>query len=510
MEESSRSQLKATAQSKNKVEYEQTHTASVGQGFGDQEFHENIPKRWQQFYIWVLFLNHISAQWQTYLFVYLANGDDKYTNIKEDLDLSGETYALVTGTVFTLVNSVFGLLMGYFADRYNRKWLLFPATVLWTLMTLSTAFTHNFWEVLIPRIGFSFFMSACIPVSVSLINDYFEHEQRGRANSLFAFGIYLGGGLSSLSLILDQKTGQCDQFSIFSTDIVVQRAKKSAIIEVIASTLRFFGGYAIGFWSPTFFQGRYPDYVQEYSICNAFVVIVGGLTSSYTGGWITDKYEDRYPRIKGYISGFGALVSCVFIILTYTAQINFWVSMVGLFLAYLTAEMWYGPAHAAVNRIFPSEFQGLAIAIFTLFGASAGALATYLLGLIGDKFQTKDYPERSGYCLTAFVLFSYCTCCPMFIWASIEYEKMIKGRQEKEKMKLIESQLQEQENQNNRQNFDQKTQDSQVLSQQAKDNSQNNYNTFKHQNQEQNQEPYSTQKPNGSTISSQIQNNDSQ
>lgn len=139
--------------------------------------------------------------------MYLATGTDKYTNIQLDLDLSGETYALITGTVFTLVNSVLGLLMGYLADRYNRKWILLPMSILWSVMTLLSAFTHNFWQVLLPRIGFSFFMSACVPVSVSLINDYFEHEKRGRANSLFAFGIYLGGGLSSLTLILDEYCG---------------------------------------------------------------------------------------------------------------------------------------------------------------------------------------------------------------------------------------------------------------------------------------------------------------
>ena len=147
------------------------------------------------------------------------------------------------------------------------------------------------------------------------------------------------------------------------------------------------------------------------------------------GGYITDKYEAKYPRIKGYISGFGALLSCVFIVITYTLQINFYVGMFSLFLAYLSAEMWYGPAHAAVNKIFPSEFQGIAIAIFTLLGATAGALATYLIGVIGDRLDIKAYPERSGYCLTVFILFSYCTCCPMFIWASIEYEKMLKGKE---------------------------------------------------------------------------------
>ena len=97
--------------------------------------------------------------------------------------------------------------MGYLADKFNRKWILIGTTIAYTLMTLATAYTNSFVEVLIPRIIFSFFMAACIPVSVSLINDYFKHEMRGRANSLFAFGIYLGGGLSSLTLILNQNVG---------------------------------------------------------------------------------------------------------------------------------------------------------------------------------------------------------------------------------------------------------------------------------------------------------------
>jgi MFS family permease len=109
----------------------------------------------------------------------------------------------VKGVVFTLINSVFGLLFGYLADSFNRKWILVITTFAYTLMTFAMAFVHSFIQVLIPRILFSFFMAACIPVSVSLINDYFPLEWRGRANSMFAFGIYLGGGLSSLSALIN-------------------------------------------------------------------------------------------------------------------------------------------------------------------------------------------------------------------------------------------------------------------------------------------------------------------
>ncbi len=75
--------------------------------------------------------------------------------------------------------------------------------------------------------------------------------------------------------------------------------KKSFIYFIVASTLRFFGGFSLGFWSAPFFQNKYPDMINTFAYSNAFVVVVGGLTSSYLGGWISDKYEDRYPRIKG-------------------------------------------------------------------------------------------------------------------------------------------------------------------------------------------------------------------
>lgn len=51
------------------------------------------------------------------------------------------------------------------------------------------------------------FMSAGVPISVSLICDYVLPNQRGRAQSFYACGMYLGVGLSSLSEILDEACG---------------------------------------------------------------------------------------------------------------------------------------------------------------------------------------------------------------------------------------------------------------------------------------------------------------
>jgi hypothetical protein len=53
-------------------------------------------------------------------------------------------------------------------------------------------------------------------------------------------------------------------------------------------------------------------------LINGLVIICGGLPSSYIGGWLSDKYEAKYPKIKGQLSGLGALAAVPFILVTYS------------------------------------------------------------------------------------------------------------------------------------------------------------------------------------------------
>jgi len=147
----------------------------------------------------------------------------------------------------------------------------------------------------------------------------------------------------------------------------------------IASFFRFFGGYSLGFLSATFFIHRYPENDTDYAYMASVIVIGGGLPSSFLGGYIADKFEDRYPSIKGIIAGFGALAACPFIVITYIIQPPFWWAILSYYIAYFLAEMWYGPAHAQINNLFPSQFQGFACAVFNMSGTVAGTIATAML-----------------------------------------------------------------------------------------------------------------------------------
>ena len=92
---------------------------------------------------------------------------------------------------------------------------------------------------------------------------------------------------------------------------------------------------------------------------NAFVTIFGGMPSSYLGGLLGDYFESEkggnHLQSKGYISGFGALIACIFIITCYLIQINFWVSIASLYLAYLSAEVWLGITYSMINKTIPSN-----------------------------------------------------------------------------------------------------------------------------------------------------------
>jgi hypothetical protein len=51
----------------------------------------------------------------------------------------------------------------------------------------------------------------------------------------------------------------------------------------------------------------------------------------------------------------------------------------------------------------------------------AGAIATFLLGVLGDKFHAIQNPKIYGYLMGGAVLISYIGCCPFFIWAGRSY-----------------------------------------------------------------------------------------
>lgn len=70
--------------------------------------------------------------------------------------------------------------------------------------------------------------------------------------------------------------------------------------------------------------------------------------------------------------------------------------------------------------------QGFAVALFMVTGAASGSLFTYILGVLGDKYDIDNNPDRIGHILTIFVCISYWGSIPFFLLNSREYARNIK------------------------------------------------------------------------------------
>ncbi len=71
----------------------------------------------------------------------------------------------------------------------------------------SQALAHSFSHVLLSRLALGVTESLAAPASYSLIAAYFPLSERGFANGVYACGIYIGGGLASLSIVIARAYG---------------------------------------------------------------------------------------------------------------------------------------------------------------------------------------------------------------------------------------------------------------------------------------------------------------
>ena len=300
--------------------------------------------------VFPLLLIYISNQWSRYSISYLvdfssttddgATAASAYQAMNIDLQFTQSQYGLLASTAFTVLFALSSLLAGSLADRYNRKLLtLVPATI-WTLATLYTSFAQTYNDVLIARVIMGGACAFAVPAAYSLLADNVSKDKLALTNSLFGSGVYLGGALASLSLLLDQSVGwrgtmttiggfgavsvvmvglllpsddDRDSKKIESSEAtksitLLEEEEKNGVVQnairilsiprvrliFIASFFRFCSGLMIGVWAASYYKQAFPDYASEYAVVNALIVGVLGFSSGILGGYIADGLGSWY------------------------------------------------------------------------------------------------------------------------------------------------------------------------------------------------------------------------
>ena len=111
-------------------------------------------------------------------------------------------FGLVSSFVFSLPYSFLGVWAGIESGRVNRKVFLGLSCILWSATALGMGLMPTFAGFVAFRFLLGCFASGCNPNAYSLIADYFPPQYRSTANAIETSGSYVGGGLSSICVLL--------------------------------------------------------------------------------------------------------------------------------------------------------------------------------------------------------------------------------------------------------------------------------------------------------------------
>ena len=116
-------------------------------------------------------------------------------------------YGMLSGPAFSISYAVAGIFMGLLVDNVNRKNLLLSALFLWSASTVISGTTSSFAVLFGMRFILGLFVSATEPAGFSLLGDFFPRKVRTTANAIVGTGAYIGGGLSSLLIVVIAQFG---------------------------------------------------------------------------------------------------------------------------------------------------------------------------------------------------------------------------------------------------------------------------------------------------------------
>jgi len=355
------------------------------------------------------------------------------------------------------------LIAGNLADRYDRKVLTIGSCLAWTAATLGTGLASSYEEVTSLRILMGLGMGFTTPAAYTLIRDLFPKSNAGLASSIYGSGVYFGGALASLTILLDLNFGWRETMFLIaaygvsvagltsyslpndpsndgyaknnddspevtkSDDSFVESAStvlSSTSVQwlYVASFFRFCSGLSIGVWGASYFKLAFPNDASSYAIINAVIVGVCGAISGIIGGaasdWIASKAAD-----KGFSQNVGRLlVPIVGTLLSIPAWYycvnaeTFNASMICLAIEYLVAECWFGPVIATLQSSVGNK-GGTAQGLFTLTGAFANIAPSALGSIYGSMSGVggSDSSSILSSLLSSFVGFGYLISAICFI-----------------------------------------------------------------------------------------------
>lgn len=337
--------------------------------------------------------------------------------IKEDLNVTDTQMSYLGGLAFAVFYTFFGIPIGRMADSRNRKVIISVGLAMWSFFTVVCGMVNKYGWFAAARMGVGVGEATLSPSAYSLITDMFQPKRVALAISIYAAGIYIGSGLSSVfgamvigwaesagqltvPLIGDVKPwqfvfiaigfpGLLFTFVMLTVKEPIRRGIRAVsndkpvaavpFLEVfsyigrnwptffyhnVGFALCSFISYGASYWIPSFLIRVHEFTRVEAGLYYGSIVAIFGTIGIIFGGWLAGKLAERgYEDSKMRVGLIAALLHIPMGILYPLMDDPFWVLVI-LCPSVFTVAMPFGVAPAAVQEMMPNRMRAQASAVY--------------------------------------------------------------------------------------------------------------------------------------------------
>ncbi len=333
--------------------------------------------------------------------------------IQEEFHVSKEQIGFLT-SAFLAFYMIAAPFVGPLADRYSRKTIIVLGALFWSGLTLLTAVTHNYTELLIRHTLVGIGEATFVTIAPTFVSDLFAEKVRGRILGVFYLAIPVGSAAGYLlgwwlaphhgwrfpfyvaavpgfllaigaSFLTEPERGQFDshkdeadwlpagfQGSNFRRflvrnyyftrklwfDVVLNPAFLTATLGMAFMTYSL-GGIQV--WMPQFLYSE-----RHYSLARAdflfgIIVASAGLIAAITGGWLGDYLLPRMKSSYYLVSAASMLLGVPVMIVALFAKGPLMIPAIALAAFFLLLNT--APLNAAVINSVGAHIRATALAV---------------------------------------------------------------------------------------------------------------------------------------------------
>ena len=366
-------------------------------------------------------------KWEVVILLWIAfflnQGDRQAFNIvlpqiQTLFGASDSTMGLIAA-LFNVFYAVVVPFAGFYADRLSRSKMIIVSTLIFSTATLFTGFTGGVISFIIFRcVGMGVGQGIFGPTYMGLIAQYHDSTTRGRAMSFHQTSSYIGvvvcsvlagyiadhlgwqyacyifGGLGVLFTVWmairlkDKQTAapvQKTEQPAFKDGLSAFFKVPTAICMLVAYTCAIFTITGYLTWMPKYIKETFDLSTASAGFHSMFWTNIAAFVGAMIGGIIVDRIviKRKSGADRLWLQVTGVLLAAPCVALMGLSQ-NLIVTCVALAGFGLFRGLFECATYPVLYDVIPSKYYSLSSAIMILFGFSIGALAPWILGIIGD------------------------------------------------------------------------------------------------------------------------------